>query len=210
MKRSWLTGLLTGLTVCLAALAFGRSIWAQGGATAPTGRIACVNVVHVLNEYQRQKDLVEELSALQERLSNEDQQRRGKLDTLKAELDRLDPDDPTLVGRLRELRAMTVDYKNWTDLAQLNTAQEYSVWTVRMYKELVKVTEELARREGYDLVLYRGELQPASMDPEAIKEQIRGLQVLYANPAVDISQAVLDKLNTDYRAQPRTPMIQTQ
>ena len=208
MKSSWLTGLITGVAVGVAALAFSRSLQGQGGGAPLTGKIACVNVVQVLNDYQRQKDLVAEVGQLQDKLNIENRQRRDKIDTLQAELDRMDPDDPTMVQRMREMLALQIDYKNWADLKQADVAREFGLWSVRLYKEMTKVTEELARRDGYDVVLYRGEFQPVSMDPDQIKDQIRNLHVLYANPAIDISQQVLDKLNNDYRALPRTQMLQ--
>jgi Skp family chaperone for outer membrane proteins len=209
VRASWRTGLITGLAVGVAALAFSRTMQAQGSGNALTGRIACVNVVQVLNDYQRQKDLMAEVSGLQDRLNAENKQRRDKIDTLQAELDRMDPDDPTIVQRMREMLAMQIDYKNWADLKQADVAREFGLWSVRIYKEMVKATEELARRDGYDLVFYKGEFQPVSMDPEVIKDQIRSIHLLYANPSADISQMVLDKLNSDYRALPRMQMLQT-
>jgi len=208
MGRNWLTGVLTGGTVAVTLLAFGSSIWAQsGGGAEPTGRVGCVNVVQLFNEYQRQKDLTEEMAKLQEKLTAEEQQRRQKIDALQAELSALDPEDPTYVERTREMLAMQIDYKNWGDLKQADMVREVGIWSVRIYREILKVTEEIAKRDGYDLVLYRGEFQPVSMDPDVIKDQIRSQQILYVTPAIDISQAVLDKLNADYRAQPQTPMM---
>jgi len=210
MKPAWLTGLITGLAVCLAGLAFSATLRGQGqGGTPPTGRIACLNVVQVLNDYQRQKDLVEEVSQLQEKLTAENKQRRDKIDTLQAELDRMDPDDPLLVQRMRDMLNMQIDYKNWADLKQADTAREYGLWSIRIYKDLVKATEEIGKRDGFDLVLYRGEFQAVSMEPDTIKDQIRNLHVLYNNPSIDISQTVLDKLNNTYRAAPRSQMLQT-
>ncbi len=207
MRRPWVTGAVTGLVVLAGGLAFGRALSAQGAAAA-TGRVAVVNVVKVLNEYQRQKDLVEEIGAIQEKLAAENKARRDKLDTLQAELDRMDPDDPLMVQRLREMLALQVDYKNWGETAQLNIAREFGVWSIRLYQELLAAVEELAKRHGYDLVLYRGEFERVSMDPEQINEQIRSLHVLYATNSIDITQTVLEKLNVKYRAEPRRQMMQ--
>ena len=208
MQASWRTGLITGLAIGIAGLTFSRTMQAQNSGTSPTGRIACVNVIQVLNDYQRQKDLVAEVGDLQDKLNAENKQRRDKIDTLQAELDRMDPDDPTVIQRMREMLALQIDYKNWAELKQADVAREFGLWSVRLYKEMCKATEDLARRDGYDLVFYKGEFQPVSYDPEAIKEQIRSLHVLYASPAVDITQMVLDKLNIDYRALPRMQMMQ--
>jgi hypothetical protein len=45
------------------------------------------------------------------------------------------------------------------------------------------------------------------MEPDQVKEQIRSNHVLYANPSTDITQVVTDRLNKDYRAQPRVKMM---
>lgn len=207
MKAPWPAMLITGTVAAAAALTFTRTMWAQAGGAAPTGRVACVNVAQVLNDYQRQKDLVDEISVLQDRLNAENKQRRDKIDTLQAELDRMDPDDPAIVQRMREMLATQIDYKNWAELKQADAAREFGLWSVRIYKDLIRTTEEIARRDGYDLVFYKGDFQPVSMDPDVIKDQIRSIHLLYANPSVDLSQVVLDKLNADYRALPRAPML---
>ena len=207
MKRTWLPGLLTGVVIGALALAFGTDILAQGGAAPATGRVACVNVIHVINEYQRQKDLSEEFNGHRDRVLAEDKQRKDKIDTLQAELDRMDPNDPTLVQRMREMLALQIDYKNWRDLKQADTARELGVWSIRIYKEITRTVEEIAKREGYDLVFYRGQFEQVSMDPDVIKEQIRSLQLLYANPGTDITQVVLDKVHAAYRANPKEKML---
>lgn len=206
MRRSWQAGLLTGV-VALTVFAFSRNILAQGGAAAPSGRVACINVIRTMNEYQRQKDLIEEMNAYKEKVEAEDLQRKQKIDTLQAELDKMNPEDPTMVQRMREMLTAQIDYKNWRDLKQMDTAREVGLWSIRLYKEVVKAVEDIARRDGYDLVFYRGQFETVSMDPEVIKEQIRSLHLLYANPTTDITQAVLDKLNADYRAQPKQQML---
>jgi len=207
MKRTGLAGALAGVAVGLVAFTVTRSIHAQTGGAALTGRIACVDVVQVFNEFQRQKDLTEEMKELQDKLTDENKQRRQKIDALQAELDKLDPDDATYVTRMREMLAMQIDYKNWVDLKQADMSREVGVWSVRIYKEIVRAVEELAKRDGYDLVFYRGQFEPTSMEPDQVKEQIRGHHLLYANPSTDITQTVTDKLNKGYRAQPRVKMM---
>jgi Skp family chaperone for outer membrane proteins len=76
-----------------------------------------------------------------------------------------------------------------------------------VYREVVKTVEDVAHRDGYDLVFYRGQFEPVSLEPDVIREQIRSIQLLYNNPATDITQVVLDKLNADYRALPRQQML---
>jgi Skp family chaperone for outer membrane proteins len=207
MRRTWLTGLLTGAVAGGAVLAVSQGLHAQSSGTPLTGRIACVNVVNVFNEFQRQKDLTEELAAFQEKVNAEDATRKQKIDAEQATMDAMNVDEPTRVERMRNLLAMQIDYKNWRDLKKADMTREIGLWFTRIYQEILKGTEQIALKNGYDIVLYRGAFEPVSMDPEVIKDQIRTNHLLYAADATDVTQAVLDKLNADYRAQPRVKML---
>jgi Skp family chaperone for outer membrane proteins len=208
MRQSWLTGILAGAVVGMAAFALLSSRSADAQSPQVHGRVACVNVVYIFNEYQRQKDLTEEIADLQLQLQDEDTQRRDRLDKLKAELDALSDQDPTYVERMREMLALQIDYKNWRDLKEADLTREITLWSVRIYGEITAKVAEAAQEQGWDMVLYRGQFEPAStMDPEVIREQIRQTKLIYASDAVDITQSVLDKLNNEYRAQPRVKMM---
>ncbi|MBK9120095.1 MAG: OmpH family outer membrane protein [Phycisphaerales bacterium] len=206
MNRSWWLGIVTGSVVALAVLAGARELGAYQAA-GPSGRVAVVDVIRTLNEFQKQKDLVQQVTAQQQALEAENRTRREKIDLLQAEIERLDPQDPTLPPRMRELLAMQVDYKNWAELSQLNLAREFGLWSIQMYRDLIAAVNAIAQAEGYDLVLYRGEFEAISMDPEVVRDQIRGNQVLYSATGINITQQVLDRMNTDYRAQGKVQMV---
>jgi Skp family chaperone for outer membrane proteins len=208
MRQSWWVGLAVGVVFGAVLFTAISGLYAQHRGGLSTGRIACLDVVRIFNEYDRQKDLEEEMKAFRDELQNEMERRKGGMDKLQATLDALSDDDPTKVKRHREMLALQLDYRNWTDLMQADMAREIAVWNTRTYGEILAATEELALREGYDVVLYMTPPQLIGADPEAIKEQIRARKLVYANPALDITQAVLDRLNANYRAQPKTRMLQ--
>jgi hypothetical protein len=78
----------------------------------------------------------------------------------------------------------------------------------RIYREIIQAAEEVALASGHDLVLYYEDYQPVSMNPEEIQAQMRARKVIYASPRADISQIVLNRLNSTYRSQPPTPQLQ--
>ncbi len=207
MKHPWLSGILTGAVVAVIAIVFTENIHAQGGRSATGGRIACVDLGVAFNEYQRTKDLEEEIAKLREQLQTEEQQRRQQLDARMAEIDRLAMDDPTRRDRLKELFDMQVELGVWAEAKAAHLARETAIWYIRTYEEVVAKTTEIAERDGYDMVFYKDQFEPISMELEAIKQQMRMNKLLYAHPSVDLTQTVLDKLNADYRAQPRTDML---
>lgn len=208
MKRTTFTTLLIGLMT--GAVLFGGTagvLRAQNDAPPAGSPVATIDVVLVFNEYQRQKDLSEEFREKQTSLQAEDQSRRQKIDAAQATLDQLDPTDPAAVTRARELLQMKIEYRNWADLAQADLERELGLWTARVYQEILSATGQVAESRGHQVVLYRDEFQPLS-DPQRIREQIQQRKVVYASGGTDISQRVLERLNTEYRKQPRAKMLQ--
>jgi len=204
MSRS---GVLAGCLAVVIVLSVYGGLQAHNGGQAAGMRIACVDVVHIFNEYQRQKDLSEEMKDLQEKLQLEGDERKRRIDAQQATINAMSSNDPALVGKMRELLRMQIEYKNWFELKQAEMTREIAVWSARIYGEVLEVVEKIAVQDGYDIVLYRDEFEPLMSEPEAIREQIRSRKVLYCGPRADITQIVLDKLNADYRAQPRAKML---
>lgn len=208
MKRTTFSTLLIGLMT--GAVLFGGTagvLRAQNDAPPAGSPVATIDVVLVFNEYQRQKDLSEEFREKQTSLQAEDQSRRQRIDAAQATLDQLDPTDPAAVTRARELLQMKIEYRNWADLAQADLERELGLWTARVYQEILSATGQVAESRGHQVVLYRDEFQPLS-DPQRIREQIQQRKVVYASGGTDISQLVLERLNTEYRKQPRAKMLQ--
>lgn len=211
MKPTWNRGLLMGLVAGVVGASLTSALLAQGqpaGVAAGGMKVATLNVMAAINRLQQQTDLTEELKKIQERLEAENNQRRQKLDAMQAALDALNPEDPAAKDKQREFLQAQIDYKNWLDINDATLKREVGVWTVQLYKELLKATQVIAAQGGYELVLYRDEFEAPSMDPEQIRAVMRDRKVIYANNAIDITQTVQDKMNADYRAKPRQPMMQ--
>lgn len=210
MQRTWTTGLASGLAGGLLLLAVGQALHAQNTPAAPaaTGRVACADIVKIFSEYDRQKDFINEIKTAQEKLQAEDQTRRAELDKIQADIGKLSPEDPTYRPRMKDLQAKSIDYKNWSDIKQAAMNREIGVWSAQFYQEITNAAKMVAQQQGYDAVFYKDEFEvPANLDPQAIREQIRGRKLIYVNPAVDLTQAILDRLNTEHRAKPKQPML---
>ncbi|MCA9243872.1 MAG: OmpH family outer membrane protein [Phycisphaerales bacterium] len=174
---------------------------------APTGRVAAVDVVMIFNEYQRQKDLSEELRVKQEETQQEAERRQHEADGLEAIVSRMSPNDPLYVQRYEELLKMQIENKNWLDVTQSTLTRELAVWSTKIYQEILIATEQVADQYGLDLVMYREEFRPTNFDPQLVREQIRARKVVYARDSINVSSQVLERLNETYRSQPREQMI---
>ncbi|MGE0480918.1 MAG: OmpH family outer membrane protein [Phycisphaerae bacterium] len=206
MRPTWITAFAAGLVVGVCVLALTRGLSAQTGGVA-SGKSVAIDVVQIFNEYQRQKDLAEDIKREQERLGQENQSRRARLDDLRAALDKMSPTDPMYAGKQNEFLRQQIEYKNWFDLNDAAITREVAAWTKKIYLEIVQAATEVAQQGGCDFVFYKDQFQADSVDPNEIRQQIYNRKLLYSAPAVDASPQVLEKLNTAYRAQPRKPML---
>ncbi|MFO0838286.1 MAG: OmpH family outer membrane protein [Phycisphaerae bacterium] len=207
MKRLHWTGILMGAAAAGVLTLATTSLTAQTPPARAGTRVAVVDVVKIFGECQRQKDLSEELKQLQEKLEAENVKRRQAIDALQATVDALDPNDPTRPAKTRELLARQIDYKNWFDLQQAAVAREVAVWTAKIYDDIVATTAAQAEKDGIDLVTYRDEFPIKSADPNEVQAQIRNRKVIYSRKEIDLTDMVLNKVDTDYRAKPKQPML---
>lgn len=207
MRNRIFSGLIIGAALG-AVLSSAGALWANGSATL-TGRVAAVDVSVVFSEYQRQKDLSEEFKNKKDALDRENQSRRNAIETSQAQVDRMDPNrDPLYPAKVRELLQMQIEYKNWFDLNEADLAREVGVWTAKIYNEIVAAAGELAQKDGIDLVVYKDDFRPTNYNVDQIRQQIAGRKILFASNAADISSPLLEKLNAQYRTQPRSNMLQ--
>ncbi|QOJ14559.1 MAG: OmpH family outer membrane protein [Planctomycetia bacterium] len=208
--RNWRGGLFVGLVVGVSVASLSVLNAQSSGTAAVAGgtRTGTIDVQRVLNESQQQKDLADELRQIRERLEGENTQRRQRLDAMQAALDAMNPEDPAYGGRQREFLQAQIDYKNWADVNDAALKREVGVWTAQLYKEMLRSTQAVAAQGGFELVFYRDEFVSPSMDPETVQAVIRDRKLIYAATTTDVTQTVLDKMNGDYRAKPRQPMMQ--
>lgn len=206
MQARIVTAGLVGLAIGAVSFTAWSTLHAQA-AQAPASRVACLDVVKVFNEYERQRDLTLEMQQLQEQMSAENERRQGVIEAQQVAASQLSPDDPALATKRTELMKMQFEYRNWMDYKQAELAREVALWTARTYQEVLTATAEVAKQQGYDIVLYSDEFVPQINNPDAVREQVRQRKVLYASPQVDLSATVVNVLNETYRAEPKKKMM---
>jgi hypothetical protein len=124
MKRTWWMGLLAGVAVGAVVFTAGTGLYAQSPGRLSAGDVACLDVVKVFAEYDRQKDLTEEMHTAEQDMQAEGERRESQIDGLQATVNAMNQDDPALVNKYRELFQLQLDSKNWFDLMQAETARE--------------------------------------------------------------------------------------
>jgi Skp family chaperone for outer membrane proteins len=204
VKRTVL--LLTGLLALAAAAYVGGRLRAQTtGAPAPEPRtrVALINLLYVLEKYERGKALNEEMKAVAQPFQAKDTAKMAERDKMVKEAQ-----DPKCTAERREQLEKAVkqidrerqDNKADYDAA-MNKKSDESLKI--LYCEIQDAATRYAQAHNFDLVLHfndattreryysgpfiRGKMQPTVCMP------------LYAAAGMDISSQVVDALNSAYR-----------
>jgi len=187
----------------VAALAAGALVLSQSSAQpasrpAPATRVAACDVVEVFNNYQRAKDLTARLEEKRKAITAENDQRKKAIDAVNMELSGLKEGSPEHEKRLGEMQRLEIERKAYLQFQEAVVMREHHRLTRDMYDQIRKVVAQVAREQGYQIVLYRErDEQPTESTPELL-QLIERRKVLYCDDSVDVTAAVLGKLNQSY------------
>ncbi|MDP6637537.1 MAG: OmpH family outer membrane protein [Phycisphaerae bacterium] len=200
MKSSQLI-LIVGLTV-IAGLIAATHLDAQPGARAGGGPVAVCNVVEILNNCQKAKDLTAELNKERGRIESEANKRTEAIDNLNKELKLLTVGSEEFEQRFAESQRLVINREAWLKFEQSKAMRRHQKLTREMYVEVQKAIGIVAKSRGFKVVLHqhRGKLRAASTTD--MRAEISQRQVVYSDDSVDITASVLSSLNASYRAKP--------
>jgi Skp family chaperone for outer membrane proteins len=164
----------------------------------PPAVIATVNLEEVFSGLSEYVDANDRLQALGDNLDAERERRRDQITMLEEERELYAPGsekqqetDETIALRSYQLQA----YIEWA-------GRKLEIEKARVLRELyenIKVAiSEMADENGYDVVFVDDtvvEIQRTGTEQETMR-QISARRMLYTNNAIDITQAVIDRMNT--------------
>ena len=199
MKSSQLVILL--VAVAAVGMLVATHLDAQPGRAAG-GQIAVCNVVEVLNNCQKAKDLTAELNKERGRIESEVKKRTDAIDNLNKELKLLTPGSAEYEQRFAESQRLQINREAWLKFEQSKAMRTHQKLTREMYAEVQKAIGVVAKTRGFKVVLHqqRGPLRASSTAD--MRVEISQRKVVYSDDTVDITAGVLSSLNAAYRSKP--------
>lgn len=169
-------------------------------AKAAPGRIGVCNVVSVLSQYERLRDVKREFAARGAKLkAHQDLKMKEIKDARKFLRDEFKPGTDGYEKQLSKIRRMSVELKVWEEMQDGQNRREEYLTTYKLHKEVIDMIIVEAKLRGLDLVLHN----PAALRPAANANEpdlVRVQTVLYAAEKIDLTSTVLEKVNDAYRA----------
>ncbi len=174
----------------------------QSDATKPerTPRIAVIDLTRVYRSYAKADDLQKRAEEMGKSFSVKEQGLVARIRQLSDEAGALSMGSPRRKGLRDELAGKQGELANLRDEADRQLDETLRTGTLEVYEDTVKAVTDYAKTHAIDIVLKQQTFDPSQ--PSAHEQSIRIGQgnVLYCAPEFDITSAIIDKLNADYKA----------
>ena len=194
--------ILTGLAFALAL----SDLMAQSKPASPADaapaavRTAVCDLVKTYTNYQRAKDLRIKVEESRRNFKSEDELRAKKIDSLTAELKELNPSSKEYETRLNELAKLTIERETLQKFEDARNMREFYRMSEEIYDEVRKAAGDVAREKRFHLVVTSDDTPPRD-DKADLFDRMERKKVLYNDPSLDITDAIVAKLNEQYKTE---------
>jgi Skp family chaperone for outer membrane proteins len=200
LSKNWLIALLT--LALIASIATFASVGSAREAmvVAPPAGIATIDLEKVFNTINERTDRLKELQAYQAQL-------KAELDKLKADSAAARAAAEAMSGAEREAQIQraaeleinaSVRERLYETLLDRRTSELFR----GLYLKIAATAKAVSEKSGYSMVLAsdEGVEIPQRISSQDIQRVISLRRFVYTNPQADITQQLIDQLNSDYAA----------
>ncbi len=203
------------MALCALFLALAAGVYAFGNATGqPAGkpfRLATVTLKTLLENLEENKALDASLAKLKDDSKAELDALKKKVDAKQDEIEAIreklnDPKvkkNPDEFVKLNlELREMSITARGRQESLEAAVDIRTGGNLKKIYEKILGAVQSIAQQDGYDMVIVddTGIAVPEVGGVKEISSPILSRQILYRDANIDITQAVLTKMNSDYKS----------
>jgi Skp family chaperone for outer membrane proteins len=186
--------LVTALTVL--SLPTGTIAQSAGGSN-----VAVCDLGELINEYEYSKDMVDTLTTAKNELTAEMEARDAKIQAQQDVLLGLNQEYEGYDEQLKIYRTMVIEAQIWMETEEMALAKRNLNFRRTMYQNILDTVAEVARDEGYTLVVVRDSRDTSADNIQDLVSKMQNRKVLYNDDGIDITETVLSDLNLAYQRQ---------
>lgn len=173
--------------------------------------LAAVQIESLFDGLAQRAEAKAEIDALQDELTAERNARQAAIAKMEEEFQgAADPDRQKELIDTITLEKLKLQF--WYQEAEAELEVEKALRLQHLYLKVNEALGELALAQGYDLVILDDSAQEPEFDRNSpipgqmqILQQIASRKVLYRNPAIDITNDLITRMNNEFRARPSGP-----
>lgn len=178
----------------LAALCGPTSLWAQT-------KVGVVNVASVSEKYSKTKELEGQFDALRKSLGQQRDTMKEKIERAKTGLqEELKPGTDEYLNRRKEIAMMEAELQWFVESEGQKVERGLAQALRSIYDDIQICVQEIASEQGFQIVLAADTVPDEAPDtPSQARQTILLQKVLYWKPEVDLTEAVLARLNQRHK-----------
>lgn len=188
--------LLVGVTAALGLWA--SALEGAGDRPAAALKVAVVDMSRVLKDSREWRDAVEERARLLDTMKRTLNELSRRNQVLRNEYENLPPATEERQQKAAEIERAVQEFQQARIDLEEQIARQHDKSVRGLFGKLNRIVAAYAQQNGVQLVLKKQDVDLA--EPETVEQslQIATTEVLYADPALDISDAVVEALNAAY------------
>ncbi|MEX2672009.1 MAG: OmpH family outer membrane protein [Phycisphaeraceae bacterium] len=196
-RQSMTVTLAVCTTLMLVSIA---TLQGQQNAQGQPTRVAVVGVEQVFNNLAERRAVEADIQSQIEALQKEQQDRRTEIQDLENDYSILADGSDAAQQVREELESKLVSYEVWQQVSSRKMESERAIRISSIYRKMLNTIEQVAEREGYDMVMFRDEVPEfrRAQDQQQIAAMIQSRKLLYATDELDISDRVLQRMNNEF------------
>ncbi|XAL98110.1 OmpH family outer membrane protein [Phycisphaeraceae bacterium D3-23] len=170
---------------------------AQGNAQAAPTAVAVLNLQDVLGQLNENNAFQASQAAKNEGLQAELTRRQNALQQMQNDLELLDPDSQAYADKEDQIFTNLIELRTWQSIQEQRNVLEQRTHLASLYRKVVQAGRAIAERRGIDIVLLDTQVPDLDrLNPEQLLNAIATRKVLYHNEETDITDDVIQQMNT--------------
>lgn len=159
-------------------------------------KIGVVSVKQIFKDCKRNIKYREEAKAEYEKLAGELKKLEADIEADKAGLVTLKAGSSDHTEQIKEILVKQSTLQAHQKFYEQQLELQDQRWTEELYQDILKATEEVAKEKGLALVFENSRVELPALSPQDLMMTIRTNKVLYGDDSVDITDEVLEKVDS--------------
>jgi len=169
----------------------------QAKAEKPSVKIGVVSIRKIFQDCKKSVSYREEAIAEKNRIEADLDRISKEIGAEQAGLRTLKPDSSDYAARVKEMLQKQAGYKPLQEFYQQQLALKNHRVIQSIYGDILRVTGEIAKQKGLDLVLEKSEPELPIANPGELEFTIGRHKVLYSGGCLDITDEVIARLDAE-------------
>jgi len=168
---------------------------AQPLATGPASKIGLISVSRALRDCKATATFGAKAKAEAEQMAANERTLNDEINVLTGGVRALVPGTPDYMAQYKLLVQKQAELKAIQEFNREQRSVSQRVWAEKVYKEILRLTKEVASAKGLDLVLERSEPDFPIKNADQLMMTLSTNKVLYGGGCLDITDEVIAELD---------------